>query len=228
MIFLNNTYGWFYKFNKLTTNQFIAKLYHLLNAYHSRMGLLLTSIYCYCIFKPQFRLIPTSIFFLNYHMIIRLLQVASMWTHCTRVVDQFCYFHYWKKPKKKQLAPFSISIPSKRAGSWKSMPTLRRRVSTSRSRISRPSKNTVPKGGSHNLFSALNIVDFPLPLGPMIPTITPFGISALIPFSRGTPASDSFVRLTIRNFVSATSGLVSSTSTTSRCSSTLASPTQVN
>jgi hypothetical protein len=109
-------------------------------------------------------------------------------------------------------------VPSKRAGSWKSMPTFRRRPSTSRSQISRPSKNTVPKGGSHRRFSALNSVDFPLPLGPMTPTISPFGMSTLIPFSIGTPASDFFLRSRIRNFVWVSSGRGSSTSTTSRCS----------
>jgi hypothetical protein len=110
------------------------------------------------------------------------------------------------------------TVPSKRAGSWKSMPTLRRRLSTSRSQISWPSKKTVPKGGSHRRFSALNSVDLPLPLGPMIPTIPPLGMSTLIPFSIGTPASDSFVRSRIRNFAWPSSGPESSTSTTSRCS----------
>lgn len=99
-----------------------------------------------------------------------------------------------------------MSLPSKRTGSWKSMATLRRRVSTSRSRISRPSRKTVPEGGSQRRLKALKRVDLPLPLGPMIPTIIPLGISTLIPFSicfcsPPPPPSATFVKPRISNLI---------------------------
>nr|GMC78949.1 hypothetical protein SARC_03642 [Ipomoea batatas] len=47
------------------------------------------------------------------------------------------------------------------------------------SKIGTNSGKTVPEGGSHRRLRALKKVDFPLPLGPIIPTITPLGISTL-------------------------------------------------
>lgn len=99
------------------------------------------------------------------------------------------------------------------------MPTLRRRIRTSRSQISRPSKNTVPGDGSQRRLRALRSVDLPLPLGPMIPTMTPLGISKLSLFRIEAPDSDNLVRFCIRNFA-CDSSTSSPFSTTNRCSAT--------
>lgn len=104
------------------------------------------------------------------------------------------------------------------------MPTFLRRLRTSSSRISWPSKKTVPAGGSQRRLSARRSVDLPLPLGPMTPTITPFGMSTLSSFSMMAPPpsllSDFLVRFRIRNF---TSRSASPTLITSRCSPAAAS-----
>lgn len=107
-------------------------------------------------------------------------------------------------------------IPSKRTGSWKSMPTLRRRVSTSKSKISRPSRKTDPAGGSHKRLRALNSVDFPLPLGPIMPIIEALAMSTETPFRIKSPASDTLLRSLTRNFGSPASA---STSTSNGWSS---------
>ena len=98
------------------------------------------------------------------------------------------------------------------------MPTLRRRERTSRSQISRPSRKTVAEGGSQRRFKALRSVDLPLPLGPMTPTITPFGMSTLMPFSMGTPASETLFRFRISNLGWAWPPPLAWPSTSSRCS----------
>ena len=92
------------------------------------------------------------------------------------------------------------------------MPTFRRSPSTSSSRISVPSKYTVPDGGSHSRFSTRSSVDFPLPLGPITPTIAPFGTSTSIPRSIASPDSETLIRFLTRNF-----GLRSPSSSSSTC-----------
>lgn len=83
------------------------------------------------------------------------------------------------------------------------MPTFRRKLNTSSRHISSPSKNTDPGDGSQSRFSALRRVDFPLPLGPIIPIITPDGTSRLTSFSIVCSlfVSDSFVSLCTWIFV---------------------------
>ncbi|MCI58570.1 hypothetical protein A2U01_0079825, partial [Trifolium medium] len=62
------------------------------------------------------------------------------------------------------------------------MATLRRMERTSTWQISWPSRKSEEEGGSQRRFNALKRVDFLLPLGHMIPTITPFGMSNVISF----------------------------------------------
>jgi len=79
------------------------------------------------------------------------------------------------------------------------MPTFRRRERTSRWEMSWPSRKTEAEGGSQRRFRALKSVDLPLPLGPMTPTTTPFGMSRLMPLRIETPSWETLVRLVILN-----------------------------
>lgn len=75
----------------------------------------------------------------------------------------------------------AMNLPSKSSGVWNSMPTRRLTVRTFSLVMSSPSRKMESPGGSHNRLIALSRVDFPLPLGPMIPTTCPAWISTEMP-----------------------------------------------
>ena len=70
---------------------------------------------------------------------------------------------------------FSSTVPSNSVGRWKTIPTLRRRASGSRSATSSPRKPTVPDVGTINRLQRRSMVDFPAPDGPASTVIPPSG-----------------------------------------------------
>ena len=71
----------------------------------------------------------------------------------------------------------------KRAPSWKRTPSLRRTRMRSRSRIvviSSPSIQTSPRSGFSSPMMCLSSTDLPVPEGPMMALILPFGMSKVM------------------------------------------------
>lgn len=75
----------------------------------------------------------------------------------------------------------AMNLPSKSSGVWNSMPMRRLTMRTFSLVMSSPSRKMESPGGSHNRLIALKRVDFPLPLGPMIPTTCPAWMSTEMP-----------------------------------------------